>query len=185
MINISFADKYVNLNKVKVKIGLKAFENLTLRGNVIIVEDSLICFGFWGPLGLKAISGQYSDKFKLIDHYNGNEFPDVMGKLINKSGIVFNRKVVEEILRVELDSLSKSLTELNKEILQINYESKGNKKNFSIINKVRKSELNIEYTYRKSFPKYIKLSYKDSFECWNVIIEIIDISNEKKKCNFG
>ena len=185
VINFSLSNKYVSLNKVKVKIGLKAFESLTLRGNINIVEDSLICFGFWGPLGLKVISGQYGDKFRIVDHYNGNEFPDVRVKLINKSGILFNRKVVEEILRAELDSLSVSLTELNKEILQIGYESKGSKKNFSIVNKIRKSELNLEYSFKRSLLKSIKLRYKDSFESWNVIIEIIDITNEKKKCNFG
>jgi hypothetical protein len=185
VINFSLSNKYVSLNKVKVKIGLKAFESLTLRGNISIVEDSLICFGFWGPLGLKVISGHYDDKFRIVDHYNGNDFPDVISKLSNTSGIVFNRKIVEEILRAELDSLSVSLTELNKEMLQIGYELKGSKKNFSIVNKIRKSELNLEYSFKQSLLKSIKLSYKDSFESWNVIIEIIDITNEKKKCNFG
>jgi hypothetical protein len=184
--NASLTSKFVNFAKVKVKINFNEFENFSLKGNINIVKDSLICFCLWGPMGLKVLSGEFSDQFKIIDHYNGKEVPDIIDKLMEKSGIIFNRKVIETVLLAEVDSLKEVLRNLNKDLLQVDFYDRDNKqKMFKLLNKLKKSEINIEYNYSRSINKFIRISYKDPIGSWNVIIEIIAITNEKKKCNFG
>ncbi len=181
--SISLSNKYVTYNKVKVKIESKSFDNIILRGYINIIQDSVLCFGFWGPLGYKVLSGDYGERFRLIDYHNKRDNSGVLTEIYNKSGLYFNRVCIENLLLARVDSLILSLNELNKGVIKL--EKRLNKKCqiLTIIKGDRKSCYKLEFFYKKAIPKIIKISYNDLQDQWVAQIEIISISNDKKACD--
>jgi len=181
--NISLTNKYVTYNKVKIKIESKSFDNITLRGFINIIQDSLICFGFWGPLGYKVLSGDYGERFGLKDYHNNRNNSDVLTEIYNKSGIYFNRVCIENLLLARVDSLIQSLNVLNKGVIKLEKHLNKKCQLLTIMKGDRKSCYKLEFFYSNAIPRIIKISYNDLQDQWVAQIEIISISNEKKACD--
>jgi len=67
---VSLNEKFVTLDKVKVIVNSQNYGKITLKGNVSIIRDSLLCFSLNGPVWFKALSGKLENHFALKDYFN-------------------------------------------------------------------------------------------------------------------
>jgi hypothetical protein len=181
---VSLNEKFVTLDKVKVIVNSQNYGKITLKGNVSIIRDSLLCFSLNGPVGFKALSGKLENHFALKDYFNDKLYNDIFEELQRKSGLVMNRNCFEYLLLGEVDNLHALMLNLNHEGINIKIEKSGRKQIFILA----KDKLNIEYRFEFSFKRKVLhelgIFYKDSKESWQVYIDIISVSNRQKKCNF-
>jgi hypothetical protein len=182
---VSLNGKYVSLDKVKVRISSGNFGNIALKGYISVVHDSLLCFNFNGPLGFKVLSGKFGEQFVVKDYYNDRLYNDVLKELILKSGIIFNKACIENVILSQVDSLSLQLKKLNASAIEVKTEDLGKKSTLTLLNPVKSNLFKFEFFLKKKMPREINIFYKGSNDEWEVKIEVISLSNLKKKCNFG
>lgn len=180
LVNFSFNDKYVTFDKVKVSLD----KNIGLRGYVTIVRDSFICFKFYGPLGYGIVGGRLASTFQIIDYFNNKNIDDAISQISGKSGVVINRKVIEDILLFNTDSLKETLLQLNPRDLSMEVLERSKGKRVVIKHAITKGEFILDYLWKTNLPKEIKIRYADLSDQWSVQIDIISVSNLSKKCNF-
>jgi hypothetical protein len=182
---VSLNGKYVTFDKVKARISSVNYGNITLKGYISIVRDSLLCFNFNGPLGIKGLSGKFCEQFIVKDYYNDRLYSDVLKELILKSGVIFNKVCIENIIFSRLDSLSLQLKKLNGNVIEVNVEELKKRPSLTISNLVKNNSIKFEFFLKRKIPREINIFYNDNKENWEIKIEVISISNQEKKCNFG
>ena len=181
---VSLNSKYVVLDKVKMKISSANYGNIVLKGYISIVHDSVLCFNLNGPLGLKVLSGKFSEQFIVKDYYNDRLYTDVLKEMILKSGITFNKICLENIILSRVDSLSSQLKRLNANIVEVKAEEYVKKRTLTIVNPVKNNSFKFDFILKRKLPHEINIFYQGYNENWEVKIEVISISNQEKKCNF-
>ena len=112
--SVSVNNKYFTIEKVKVKVKTTMNQSITLNGYISIVHDSSICFKFYGPLGMKAISGLFTpDACKIHDYFNKIYYDNIITLLTEKTGIIVNAAFFESILYGNLEKAQIILSDLN------------------------------------------------------------------------
>ncbi len=182
---VSLSGKYVSLDKVKVRINSGNLGNIALKGYISVVHDSLLCFSFNGPLGFKILSGRFGEQFVVKDYYNDRLYNDILKELILKSGIIFNKACIENVILSKADSLSFQLKKLNGNVIEVRTSEIGRERTLTILNPVKSNLFKFEFLLKKKMPREINIHYKGYDEDWEVKIEVISLSNLEKKCNFG
>jgi hypothetical protein len=177
--NVNLECKYLTFTKVKLRIE-DEIHNITLRGYISVVHDSLICFEMWGPLGYKVLDGQFNDQFIVKDYYNNMYRSDVLSSLINESGVIFNRSCIEDLIYFKIDSVKEKLERYNKGIITIEKKINGTKISLSLLNKAKRDMLKLILNQKKNDQKEIEIKYYGLNKKWLIKMQIISITNEKK-----
>jgi len=179
-----FHGQYITY-QVKLKLETKSFKNVTLNGYFCLNRDSFLCFKFYGrPFGYEIVSGYFRNELLVFDHYNNILHSDALQQLISTTGIVFDRKIFEDMLTGELPGLKTRLENLNGTVLDIKMANQR-MQSLEIANKPRNARLNLLVNYRGQFPGKIELNYADLMDKWKVVIDILRVTNEQRKCNFS
>jgi hypothetical protein len=131
------------------------------------------------------LGGKFDEHFMVKDYYNDKLYSDILNELIKKSGIVFNKACIEDVLLCKIDTLSAILSKLNDNKIKIKHREQGKKLSLNIMNNFKNNSYTLEFLRRKKIFSDIKILYQGYDESWDVNIEIISISNVEKKCNFG
>ncbi|MDP4207482.1 MAG: hypothetical protein Q8928_01580 [Bacteroidota bacterium] len=177
-------DKYVTYDKVKIKVNSQKLGKVTLKGYISIVKDSSICFKFWGPLGIEVVSGRLDQRFVLKDHFNDIFHADALQELIDKTGIVFTKRCVENILLAKIDSLKTDLTTLNNNVITLNDNQRWMNRMLSVENIPRKNLMQFSFNIKSQLLNKVSVIYSDENDHWSVEIQVLNISGQQKRCNF-
>jgi hypothetical protein len=181
-VNFSLLNKPITYEKTKIAIASKTFGNITLSGYISIIQDSILCFKFYGPFSMDVVSGVYSDRFKVRDNYNKILYTDFDQHIYSISGLFINKKIIESLLLGKVSDLQKEILKVNSENFTIN-NSGG--RTIILSNTSGDKIYRIEYTLKNQLPSSVLISYKDTFTSWSANIQNFYISNLTKKCNFG
>ena len=179
----SMKNKVITFDKVKVKITSSKYDEIVLKGYVSVFIDSFICFNLNGPLGMKAISGKFDQNFVVKDYYNDKVYNNLLSEIELKSGLKFNKSILENVLLCRFDTMSVILKHENIKNVKIEYESGS--RILKIDDPAKDVSLKFEYLFKRKIPKEINILYNGNNEHWEVKIEVVSISNIGKKCNFA
>jgi hypothetical protein len=182
--NFSVNDKYLTYDKVKIKVNSQKLGKVTLKGYISIVKDSSICFKFWGPLGIEVVSGRLDQRFVLKDHFNDVFHEDALQELIDKTGIVFTKRCIENILLANIDSLKMNLATLNNNVITLNDNQRWTNRMLTIENIPRKNSMQFSFNLKSQLLNKVSVIYRDEIDHWSVEIQVLNISGQQKRCNF-
>lgn len=178
-------DKHIDFEKTKIKLNSKTFGNITLKGYIYLVKDSLICFKFYGPFSYEVISGLYIDTFKIFDHFNKVKYANVENTIFSQAGVTINRQTLQFLLLGNVGEMKTELLKLNKSIFRIESNISSKKCELLIFIDSEQKFLKFKFLLVNQIPKSVLISYKDPLTNWSANIQNVNITNHSKKCNFG
>ena len=182
--NFSLNNKYLTFDKVRLHFDSNTIGEISLKGYISIVRDSLICFKFFGPFSYEVVSGLYSSNFSFFDNYNHRSFPDILMLIFQKSGIILDRNVLEFMLTSDLSAFISELEKLNQVNLRVERIEKKSLNEILIFNDVRNSLLKIQFMMKNSFLDKLSIIYKEDVDHWRVDLNVLEVTNNPKNCNF-
>jgi hypothetical protein len=182
---VSFDSKYINYAKVKAKVNTNSYGNIRLKGHIYLVKDSLLYFKFYGPLSVEALSGVYQENFFVNDLYHNIKYTDVTKDIYIRTGIIFDRQVLQNLLVGDLILMKARLLQINDGYLRFDLGGSSRKPFLSIISDKGMGQLRISMTKSKTMLlSKIFLECTKCIENWSLTFEFVEISNEKRKLKF-
>jgi hypothetical protein len=171
---------YLNYDKVKINCTINE-SKIKLNGFINQILDTTMCYRFWGPLGFEIGRGHINEQFPFYDAINKVNYTNIKDKLESIAGIFLNKSVFFALLSGQTDSLANKLIALNGDIVIV----KELKPDYLFLeNKISRNTISFKYKYANNNLKFIiinSISFRSKFD---LHLEIVEISRNKKICKF-
>jgi hypothetical protein len=171
---------YLNYDKVRFTLNLNQTVN-SFRGSVYLVKDSSACYRFSGPLGIELGYGSINKDFVFYDAVHNYSYRDLKTKIENLTGLIINKQIILNLLTGSVSSLSAELLKLNKDLISI---KDINDHYLELHHNISQSDIYFKYRFKDGYPVTIFLRSKANANIFELKMEIVEISFEKKICRF-
>jgi hypothetical protein len=176
----SNSSPYLNYDKVKFTLTLNQSRN-SFKGSVYILKDTSVCYRFWGPLGFELGYGSINKDFSFYDAVHNTSYKDLKSKMETITGLVMDKQILLYLLTGSVSSLSTEILKLNKEIISI---KEINDHYLELHHNVSHSDIYFKYKFKGGYPVSILLKTNGNGNIFELKLEIIEISHDKKICRF-
>jgi len=179
---VSLNDQSISFTKVKLKITSNDY-SIALKGYIYSLKDSSICFKFFGPLSIELMRGIVRSDFKVYDSFNKRLYSDVFNLIKQKYGFELNLSILQSLLISDLQECKSLLQKINSNKLKI--DTLNCKRDELLIKSlINKDYYSIKFIKKQLLPSKIEIKYNGQNDRYNIVIQLISISNERKTCNF-